>query len=103
KKRLGFKVVAVSNEGRELNEHRIKNFALSDLFDAYISSCYVHMRKPDTDMFRMACDISHTHVDHALFIDDRLMFVQVARSFGLKGLHYTGLDSAKKYFSELEK
>ena len=33
------KVIAVSNEGRELNEYRINQFKLDELFDAYVSSC----------------------------------------------------------------
>jgi len=91
-------VIAVSNEGRELNEHRIKEYKLNDLFDGYISSCYIHLRKPDRDVWRMACDISQTAAPHALYVDDRLMFVEVARSCGIKSLHFQGLDAAKEFF-----
>ncbi len=49
----------------------------------------------------MACDISQTHPDNALYVDDRLMFVEVARKFGLRSLHYKDLDSAKAYISTL--
>lgn len=99
KKQHGLKVIAVSNEGRELNEHRIKEYKLNDLFDAYISSCYIHLRKPDKDVWRMACDISQTTPQHVLYIDDRLMFVEVARSYGIKSLHFQGLDMAKKFIN----
>lgn len=92
----GLKVVAVSNEGRELNEHRIQLYDLNSLFDAYISSCYIHIRKPDKDVLRMACDISQTHPDHALYIDDRLMFVEVARAFGIEAIHFKDLDTVKE-------
>ncbi len=98
KKQYGLKVIAVSNEGRELNEHRIKQYKLNDLFDGYISSCYIHLRKPDRDVWRMACDISQTAAHHALYVDDRLMFVEVARSYGIKSLHFKGLDEAKEFF-----
>jgi putative hydrolase of the HAD superfamily len=97
KKQHHLKVIAVSNEGRELNEHRIRQYKLSELFDAYISSCYIHLRKPDKDVWRMACDISQTPPERALYIDDRLMFVQVARSFGIQSLHFQGLDMAKEF------
>jgi len=97
KKEHGLKVIAVSNEGRELNEHRIKQFKLNELFNAYISSCYIHLRKPDTDVWRMACDISQTHPQHALYIDDRLMFVEVAKAYGIQSLHFKDLDSTKKF------
>ena len=101
KKQYNLKVIAVSNEGKELNEYRIAKFRLNDLFDAYISSCYVHLRKPDKDMLRMACDISQTKPEEALYVDDRLMFVEVARSYGIPALHYESLSAAKEYISKL--
>ena len=95
KKRYTLKVIAVSNEGRELNAYRVKKFKLNELFDAFISSSYVHLRKPDMDIFRMASDISQTLPENALFIDDRLMFVQVAQTMGINGIHYEGLEKLK--------
>src|ERR1019366_4953408 len=53
KKQFGLKVVALSNESRELNDYRIKKYKLNKLFDFYISSCYVSLRKPDHDIFRL--------------------------------------------------
>ena len=94
-------VVAVSNEGRELNEYRIKKFKLHDLFDAFISSCYVRFRKPDADIFRMACDIAHAAPHETIHIDDRLMFVEVARTIGLHGLHHVDLPSTKEKIAKL--
>ena len=97
KKQYHLKVIAVSNEGRELNAYRIKEFKLNELFDAYISSSFVHLRKPDEDIFRMATDISQTLPEHSLYVDDRLMFVRIAQSLGMNGLHYKGLDGAKTH------
>jgi len=97
KKKHNLKAVAVNNEGRELNEHRIKKYKLGELFDGYISSCYIHLRKPDSDMLRMACDVSQTPPEHALYVDDRLMFVEVARKYGIQALHYQGLEMAKEF------
>ena len=97
KQRHHLKVIAVSNEGRELNEYRISQFKLDELFDAYISSCYVRLHKPDKSMLQMACDVSHTLPAHALYIDDRLLLVEVAASFGLQTLHFQGLEPAKEF------
>ncbi len=96
KKRYQLKIIAVSNEGRELNDYRVKKYNLSQLFDAFVSSSFVHLRKPDADLFRMASDISQTAPEHSLYIDDRLMFVEVARSLGMTGIHYIGLEETKK-------
>jgi len=95
KQRYQLKVIAVNNEGRELNDHRINNFRLHELFDAFVSSCFVQRRKPDADIFRMASDISQTAPVHSLYIDDRSMFVEVAQSLGMNGLQYKGLEEAK--------
>lgn len=95
KKRYQLRIIAVSNEGRELNDYRIKAFKLNELFDGFISSCFVHLRKPDKDIFRMASDISQTAPIHSLYIDDRSMFVEVAQALGMNGLHYKGLEEAK--------
>ena len=43
----------------------------------------------------MASDISQTAPEDSLYVDDRLMFVEVAQTLGLNGLHYEGLEKAK--------
>lgn len=96
KKRYNLKIIALSNEGRELNAYRLEKFKLNELFDAYISSAYVHLRKPDADIFYMARDIAQAKPENSLFIDDRLMFVQIAQNLGMNGIHYEGLDKVKK-------
>lgn len=101
KKKYRLKVIAVSNEGRELNTFRIQKFELDELFDAFVSSCYVHLRKPDADIFRMASDISQSTAENTVYIDDRLMFVEVARKFGMFGLHFQNLTDAKERLKNL--
>src|SRR6266702_2440075 len=39
KERHGLKVVVVSNEGRELTEHRVQAFKLGKFVDCFVSSC----------------------------------------------------------------
>lgn len=95
------KTVAVSNEGRELNEFRIRKFGLDELIDAFISSSFVHYRKPDEDIFRIALDISQTAPRQVVYLDDRLMFVEVARKVGIRAIHHAGLDATKKAMAEL--
>ena len=95
------RVVAVSNEGRELNAYRIQQFRLSELFDAFVSSSFVHLRKPDLDIFRMACDIAQAEPQEVLYMDDRLMFVQVAGTLGIHAHHYQGLENAKLHLQAL--
>ena len=58
KARYHLKVAVVSNEGRELTEYRIAKFRLADFIDFFIASCFVHFRKPDADIYRIALDIA---------------------------------------------
>jgi putative hydrolase of the HAD superfamily len=101
KSRYGLKIVAVSNEGRELTEHRIHTFALNDVIDVFISSCFVHFRKPDEEIYRLALDTAQIRAQEALYIDDRLMFVQVAESMGIRGLHHQDYESTRGQLAAL--
>ncbi|MGN6293864.1 MAG: HAD family hydrolase [Chitinophagaceae bacterium] len=101
KQRHGLKVVAVNNEGRELNDYRINQFRLYELFDAYASSCYVKFRKPDIDIFRIACDIGRVAPQQAVMVDDRQMFTHVASTIGINCLHFDSLDGIKEKMKTL--
>lgn len=96
KKKYKLNVIALSNEGRELNEYRAKTFKLDKLFNAFASSCYLHLRKPDKEIFRMACDISFTEPRQALFIDDRIVHVKIAASLGMNSIQFKNLNTTKK-------
>ena len=101
KEKYKIKIAVVSNEGRELNSYRIKTFGLSDFVDFFISSCYVHFRKPDADIFRVALDIAHVPAEQVVYLEDRNMFVQVARSLGIRTIHHTGFQSTMKELNSL--
>ena len=88
KKKYGFKVAVVSNEGRELAEYRIKQFKLNVLADFFIVSSFVHFRKPDADIFRIALDTAQVSPQQVLYNEDRAMFVQVAEVLGIQGLRH---------------
>jgi len=86
KEKFGLKVIVVSNEGRELNDHRISKFALADIVDTFVSSCFVHLRKPDPEIFRLALDISGTAPEQIIYIENTSMFVDVAAKVGIRGI-----------------
>jgi putative hydrolase of the HAD superfamily len=92
KERHGLRVVAVSNEGRELTEHRVRSFDLCGLIDFFVSSCFVHVRKPDEDIYRIALDAAQADEANVAYVDDRMMFVEVARAMGIRGIHHTSCE-----------
>lgn len=95
KARYGLRIAVVNNEGRELNEHRIRQFRLNEFVDFFISSCFVHFRKPDADIWKIALDIAQVPREEVVYIDDRPMFVQVAQGLGLRGICHSNKDVAK--------
>ena len=88
RQKYNLKVAVVSNEGRELTEYRIKEFNLNHFVDFFISSSFVHFRKPDADMYRIALDISQVSPQEVVYIEDRMMFVQIAEKMGIHGLRH---------------
>jgi putative hydrolase of the HAD superfamily len=96
KDQYGLRVAAVSNEGRELTIYRVQQFELRTFVDFFVSSCFVHYRKPDEDMYRIALDISQSQADQVVYIDDRGMFVEVARELGITGIVHTGYESTRQ-------
>jgi putative hydrolase of the HAD superfamily len=101
KTRYNLKIAAVSNEGRELTIYRIREFELGSFIDFFVSSCFVHYRKPDADIYRMALDIAQISPEQVVYLDDRAMFVDVARGLGIQGITHTGYESTRKALAAL--
>ena len=89
KLRHGLKIVVVSNEGRELNSHRIRKFKLDGFVDSFVSSCVVHLRKPDADIFRLALDIAQVPARQVVYLENTPMFVQAAEGLGVRSILHT--------------
>jgi len=97
----GLKIVVVSNEARELNAHRIRKFELNDFVDFFVSSCFVHLRKPDADIFRLALDIAQTPPRQIIYIENTPMFIQIAESFGIRSIVHTDYKSTRVKLASL--
>jgi putative hydrolase of the HAD superfamily len=89
----GLKIAVVSNEGRELNSFRIRKFKLDGFVDLFISSCFVHFRKPDEDIYRIALDIAQVPAHQVIYIEDQPMFVQIAEGLGIRAIRHTDYKS----------
>lgn len=86
KAKYELKIIAVSNEARELNAHRIQKFKLDEFVDAFVSSCFVHIRKPDPEIFRLALDVAQTPQEQIVYIENTEMFVNIASDMGIRGI-----------------
>ena len=95
KSRHRLKVVVVSNEARELNAYRIRHFKLDAWVDAFVSSCFVGIRKPDADIFRLALDIAQTPAGQIVYIENTPLFVQIAEGMGIRSILHTDYQSTR--------
>jgi putative hydrolase of the HAD superfamily len=95
KARYGLKTVVVSNEGRELNAYRIGKFGLDRFIDAFVSSCFVGIRKPDPRIFRLAVDIAQVPVEKIVFIENTAMHVEVAEGLGIQSILHTDHETTR--------
>ena len=100
KARYHLKIAVVSNEGRELTVHRIQRFGLGTFVDFFICSCFVHFRKPDQDIYRIALDSAQVAPRQVVYIEDRAMFVEVANSLGIHGLRHKDYESTREALAE---
>ena len=89
KAKYRLKIIVVSNEAREVNAYRIRQFKLAEFVDAFISSCFVNLRKPDAAIFKLSLDIAQTPARQIVYIDNTPLFVQIAEEFGMRGLLHT--------------
>jgi putative hydrolase of the HAD superfamily len=101
KSHYGLKIIAVSNEARELNAYRISTFKLNEIFDFFVSSCYAHLRKPDAAIFRLAIDGAQVPVEEIVYIDNMQMFVDVAKGLGINSIRHTNYLSTAKALADL--
>ena len=89
KRWYGLKIIAVSNEAREINAYRVRKFKLAGFVDAFITSCFVHIRKPDASIFRLALDIAQVKGGQVVYIENTPMFVEIAAGLGIGTILHT--------------
>jgi putative hydrolase of the HAD superfamily len=83
-----YMLAALNNESRELNEYRIRKFQLRDYFEAFFSSCYLGVRKPDRGIYTRALQITQRDPAECVLIDDRGLNLECARELGMRTIQF---------------
>jgi len=89
-------LATINNEPRELNIRRIEQFNLRREFEAFFSSCFVHIRKPDEAIYRLALEVTQRRPEECLFIDDRALNLECARQMGMRTIHFENATQLKQ-------
>jgi len=81
----------INNESRELNYYRIEKFGLRGIFRIFVSSCFVGMRKPERDIYRVALELTQIPGEECCFIDDRQLNLECAAQLGMHTIEMKSL------------
>jgi putative hydrolase of the HAD superfamily len=95
-----FRMMTLNNESEELNAYRIIEFGLAPIFEAFISSCYLSVRKPFRRFYNRALGIAQCEPSKSLFIDDRQQNLTPAQSMGMNVILFK---SAPQLRADLER
>lgn len=69
------------------------------VFDEWIASCEVGLRKPDPDIYRLALARGGARPEQAVYIDDRPELVEAGRRLGLRAIRF---ESARQLAHDLQ-
>ncbi|HYM78880.1 MAG TPA: HAD family phosphatase [Candidatus Dormibacteraeota bacterium] len=90
----------INNESRELNDYRIEKYGLRKTCRLFISSCFVGLRKPERDIYRLALETTQIPGEECAFIDDRALNLECAAKMGM---HTIQMNTLEQLRGDLEK
>jgi putative hydrolase of the HAD superfamily len=87
-RRSGVLMSTLNNESAELNRFRIERFGLLQLFDLFLSSCWLGVRKPDPAIYEKALELTGRDPRECVFIDDRPENLAAPRRLGFRVIRH---------------
>jgi putative hydrolase of the HAD superfamily len=88
-------VGSINNEPFELNQYRIAAFHLRRDLIVFFSSCYVHSRKPEETIFRVALEVTQRPAEECVFVDDRPLNLEAPRRLGMTVIHHQNAEQTR--------
>jgi HAD superfamily hydrolase (TIGR01509 family) len=70
------------------------------MFDGWIASCDVGLRKPDPEMYQHALEHTGARAEQTIYIDDRPEMVEAGKGAGLIAIRY---ESSRQLEQDLQK
>jgi len=91
----------INNESRELNLDRIAKCGLREIFQVFVSSCFVGLRKPESDIYRLALEITQIAPEDSCFIDDRALNLESAAKMGMATIRMQTIEQLQSDLGKL--
>ncbi|MDP9177616.1 MAG: HAD family phosphatase [Gemmatimonadota bacterium] len=85
-----------SNESEELSRYRVRLFGLTEIFDTFLASCWIGVRKPAANFFERSLEITAARAEQSLFIDDREENIAGAAAFGFKVILFQSAEQLRR-------
>ena len=85
-----------SNESDELSRYRSRLFGLVEMFDTFLASCWIGVRKPAAIFYDRILAITEARAEEALFVDDRDENLVAARALGMTTIHFQSADQLRR-------
>ncbi len=100
-KERGYQVLYLSNYSRHVMNMNPEALYFLPLMDGGVFSCYVHLVKPDREIYDCIRDRYALNPSEAVFLDDHEKNVEGARAAGFHGIHFRSLSQAKEELNRL--
>jgi putative hydrolase of the HAD superfamily len=84
-----YRLMTINNESAELNQYRLEQFGLRDIFITFFSSCWVGTLKPARRIYQVALAMAQAEPESSVFIDDRERNLEPARALGMRTIRFT--------------
>lgn len=91
-----FKVSMLSNIGVEGLAHHMDYGILEEHFEDIVESAKIGFAKPEARTYEIAAERLGLRLDECLFTDDRMPYIEGARSVGMKAILFENTDQFKK-------
>jgi putative hydrolase of the HAD superfamily len=89
-------MATLNNESAALNEHRIREFGLCDVFPTFFSSCWLGVRKPTHEIYARVIGMTQIDPTRAVFVDDRQQNLRPAAALGMKTIQFQSAEQLRR-------
>jgi putative hydrolase of the HAD superfamily len=97
------RIFSLNNEPKELHLYRVQHFNLRQLYDGFVSSCDVGVRKPDPKIYELAVGVAGVLPAECLYIDDREPLVAAGEKAGLRGWTHQSAEQTIAFLQSLQR
>jgi len=91
-----YKIAVLSNINVLHFEYLKNKFSVFDIFPHIITSCQVGHRKPKSPIYEKSIELLTVEPKNIFYTDDRPELVESAKTLGIRGFVFKGVDQLKK-------